>query len=166
MSEFNLNNLELDDNTFEVLPDGDSHFTVDSHEIGYSQSEKMPPNTQVITCYLKIPYMTADGEIKTANVRHNLNVYKKALFAIRQFAECIGLCPEKGKFAFNVDRIDGMSGVCALTTRESKNGNEFNNVQVMYAPSKAPAITANDEAWRKYQTQGGFEDGADWPFGN
>ena len=91
---FNINNLELDDNTFEVLPDGDYHFTVESHEVGYATSEKMPPNTQQITCYLEIPFMK-DGEVKTAKVRNNLNVYKKALFAIRQFVECIGMVPER-----------------------------------------------------------------------
>jgi thioredoxin reductase (NADPH) len=61
---FNINNLELDDNTFEVLPDGDYHFTVESHEVGYATSEKMPPNTQQIACYLEIPFMK-DGEVKT-----------------------------------------------------------------------------------------------------
>lgn len=165
MSEFNLNNLVLDDNSFETLPDGDYRFKVESHEVGYSQSEKMPPNTQVITCNLEIPFMK-DGELKTASVRHNLNVYKKALFAIRQFAECIGLCPEKGKFAFDVDKIDGLTGVCNLTTFTSQSGNEYNRVQICYAPSKAPAVTANDDAWNKSQTAGGFTDDAEWPFGN
>ena len=45
--------------------------------------------------------------------------------------------------------MDGKSGICSITTRESKNGNEFNNVQMFYPPSKAPAVTANDEAWKK-----------------
>jgi hypothetical protein len=107
MSEFNLNNLVLDDNSFDVLPDGDYHFKVDSHSIEFAQSEKLPPNTQQIVCYLEIPFED-NGEIKTVTVKNRLNVYKKALFAIRQFAECIGLCPEKGKFAFNVDKIDGL----------------------------------------------------------
>lgn len=114
---FNINNLELDDNTFEVLPDGDYHFTVESHEVGYATSEKMPPNTQQIACYLEIPFMK-DGEVKTAKVRNNLNVYKKALFAIRQFVECIGMVPEKGKVKIDLEKMDGMTGVCSLTTRK------------------------------------------------
>lgn len=146
MSEFNLNNLMLDDNTFEILPDGDYHFTVDSHEVGYATSEKLPPNTQQITCYLEIPFIK-DGEVHTAKIRNNLNVYKKALFAIRQFSECIRLCPEKGKFAFNIDKIDGRTGICAVTSRESANGNTYNTIQMFYPPSKAPAVTANDDAW-------------------
>ena len=113
--QLNINNLELDDNTFEVLPDGDYHFTVASHEVGYATSDKMPPNTQQITCYLEIPF-EKEGEIKIAKVRNNLNVYKKALFAIRQFVECIGMVPEKGKANIDLDKIDGLTGVCSITT--------------------------------------------------
>ena len=149
MSEFNLNNLVLDDNSFDVLPDGDYHFKVDSHSIEFAQSEKLPPNTQQIVCYLEIPFED-NGEIKTVTVKNRLNVYKKALFAIRQFAECIGLCPEKGKFAFNVDKIDGMAGICNITTGTSTRGNQYNNVQTFYPPSKAPAVTSNDDAWQTY----------------
>ena len=145
---FNINNLELDDNTFEILPDGDYHFTVASHEVGYATSEKMPPNTQQISCYLEIPFMK-DGEVKTAKIRNNLNVYKKALFAIRQFVECIGMVPEKGKVKIDLEKMDGMTGICSITTKESSKGNEFNNVQYFYPPSKAPAVTANDDAWEK-----------------
>ncbi len=147
MSEqFNLNNLTLDDNTFEVIPDGDYHFTVASHEIQYSTSEKLPPNTQMVVCHLEIPFMK-DGELKTAKVRNNLNIYSKALFAIRQFVECIGMAPEKGKVNLDLEKMDGLTGVCAITTRESSNGNEYNQVQSFYPPSKVPATTANDEAW-------------------
>lgn len=147
-NELNINNLMLDDNTIEVLPDGDYHFTVASHEVGYATSDKMPPNTQQVACYLEIPYMK-DGEVCTVSVRNNLNIYKKALFAVRQFVECIGMVPERGKLAVDLDKMDGYTGICSITTRESKNGNEFNNVQMFYPPSKAPAVTANDEAWKK-----------------
>lgn len=153
--QLNINNLELDDNTFEVLPDGDYHFKVASHEVGYATSDKMPPNTQQITCYLEIPF-EKDGEIKTVEVRNNLNVYKKALFAIRQFVECIGMVPEKGKAKIDLDKIDGMTGVCSITTMESKNGNEFNRAELFYPPSKAPAVTANDGAWSKWRQEDGF----------
>jgi hypothetical protein len=149
MSELNINNLVLDDNSFEVIPDGDYHFTVAKHEIGFAESDKIPANTQQVRCYLEIPYKK-DGEIKIAKVRNNLNIYQKALFAIRQFTDCIGLTPEKGKATLNLEDMDGRSGVCSITTRESKNGNEFNNVAVFYAPSKAPAVTLNDEAWKEY----------------
>ena len=146
--QFNISNLTLDDNTFELLPDGDYHFTVESHEVGYATSDKMPPNTQQITCYLEIPFFK-DGELKTAKVRNNLNIYKKALFAVRQFVECIGMVPEKGKMNVDLTKMDGLEGICSITTRESNNGNEYNQVQAFYPPSKAPAVTANDDAWSK-----------------
>ena len=148
--ELNINNLTLDDNSFEVLPDGDYHFTVESHEVGYysGTSEKIPPNTQVVTCHLSIPFFK-DGMVATAKVRNNLNIYSKALFAIRQFTDCIGLTPEKGKANLDLEKMDGRTGICAITTVETKKGNEMNNVAVFYAPSKAPVVTANDEAWAK-----------------
>ena len=149
MSELNINNLELDDNQFTVIPEGDYHFTVDSHEVGYATSDKMPANTQQITCYLDVPYMDEDGQVQHAKVKNNLNIYKKALFAVRQFVECIGMVPEKGKMSVDLDKIDGLTGVCAITINQTKRGNDVNNVQTFYPPSKVPAVTANDEAWEK-----------------
>lgn len=146
--QLNISNLTLDDNSFEILPDGDYHFTVVEHEVGYATSDKMPPNTQQITCYLEIPFIK-DGEIKTAKVKNNLNIYKKALWAVRQFVECIGMVPEKGKMNVDLTKMDGLEGICSIVTGTSKNGKEFNNVQTFYPPSKAPAVTANDDAWAK-----------------
>lgn len=160
---YNITNLELDDNTFEVLPDGDYHFTVVSHEVGYATSDKMPPNTQQITCHLEIPFMR-DGEVATAKIRNNLNIYKKALFAVRQFVECIGMVPEKGKIKVNLEDIDGLTGVCSITTIEGQNGNEFNRVQQFYPPSKVPAVTANDDAWAKKDDFMKVGDEDDLPF--
>lgn len=145
---YDLQNLELDDNTFEIIPDGDYHFTVDSHEVGFATSEKLPPNTQQITLYLDIPFMK-DGAVEHAEVRTNLNVCKKTLFAVRQFVESVGMAPEKGKIRVDMNKIDGLTGVCSVTTYESQNGNEYNRVQTFYPPSKVPAVCTNDEAWAK-----------------
>lgn len=165
MSELNINNLTLDDNTFEVLPDGDYHFTVESHELGYysGNSDKIPPNTQQIICHLEIPF-EKDGEVKIAKVKNTLRVYKKALFAIRQFTDCIGLTPEKGRASLDIEKMDGLTGICSLTTAESSSGNEYNRVQQFYAPSKAPVVTANDDAWKKKDSFMGVDDDLDIPF--
>ena len=150
---FDLNNLTLDDNNFETVPEGDYRFKVISHEISYysGNSDKIPANTQQIVCKLEVPI--AD---KVVHVKHTMNVYSKAMFAIRQFAEAIGLCGEKGQFKFDINDIDGKSGICRLLVKISQNGNEFNSVETMYTPSKAPAVTANDEAWQKYINNDGF----------
>lgn len=142
-----LSNLVLDDNTFELLPDGDYHFRVESHEVGYSTSNKLPANTQTITCHLEIPILK-DGAVKWVQVKNNLNVYSKALFAIRQFAECIGLAPEQGRVSLDINQIDGKSGICSIETFEGRN-NAFNVVRSFYPPSKAPVVTMNDDAWNK-----------------
>lgn len=158
MSEnLNINNLTLDDNTFTTLPDGDYHFTVKSHEIGYysGDSDKIPPNTQVVTVYLEIPYLK-EGSLSYCKVKNNLNIYKKALFAIRQFTDCIGLTPEKGKASINLESMDDHEGICNIERFESKNGNEYNRVKICYAPSKAPTITLNDEAWKMHKDNDGF----------
>jgi hypothetical protein len=148
MAELNINNLTLDDNTFKVLPDGDYHFTVAGHEVGYATSDKLPPNTQQIKCELEVPVME-DGDVVTVIIRNNLNVYKKALFAIRQFVEAIRMVPEKGKASIDLEKIDGLSGVCAVSVYESASGNQYNRVERFYPPSKVPAVTANDEAWSR-----------------
>ena len=81
---------------------------------------------------------------------------------------CVEICPggallipEKGKASIDMDRIDGMTGVCSITTGTSAKGNEFNNVGMFYPPSKAPRVTANDAAWDK---RDGFMDAVDDPF--
>ena len=153
MSEtLDLNNLTLQDNSHETVNEGDYHFTVISHEIGYysGNSDKIPANTQQIICYLEIP--TESGVVK---VKHTMNVYSKVLFAIRNFVECIGLCGEKGAFKLNVDEIDGKSGIGHFIKSVGNNGNEYNSLETAYSPSKVPTVTDNDEAWKKYQS-GGF----------
>lgn len=146
-----LNNLTLEDNNFDCVPEGDYHFKVVSHEISYytGDSDKIPANTQQIICHLEIPYKDT-----VVRVKHTQNVYSKVLFALRQFAECIGMCGEKGAFKFNVNEIDGKSGIAKILVQTSKNGNDFNKVDTFYAPSKAPTIIANEEEWKKYGTDG------------
>lgn len=143
--ELNINALELEDNSFVVLPEGDYKFVVASHEIGISNSDKLPSNTKQIIVTLEVP-----SEQGTAKVRHYLNVYKKALFAIRQFSDCIGLTPEHGKATINLDNMDGKTGVCHLISQVGNNGNEYNHVATLYVPSKAPLITENDDAFEKW----------------
>lgn len=144
---FEFENLFLDDNTFTTVPEGDYHFKVDGYSVEYSTSTKMPENTQVIRVEMSVPCMI-EGKREVASVNLNLNVYSKAMFAIRQFFECIGLLPEKGKQKFpNPDLMIGKSGICHLIAGVSAKGNEYNQVDQCYPPSKAPRVCANDDAW-------------------
>ena len=148
MAELDLSNMMLDDNSFTTAPEGDYHFRVDDYDLEYSTSPKMPENTQVIVVHMSIPVMV-EGEVETASVTLRLNVYSKALFAIRQFFESIGLMPEKGRAKVpNLDLMVGKTGICRLIQGVSAKGNEYNQVDMCYSPSKAPAVCANDDAWK------------------
>lgn len=144
---FNLNDMMLDDNTFVTVPEGDYRFRVESYDLEYSTSTKLPENTQVIKVHMSVPCIV-DGAKDYASVTLNLNVYSKALFAIRQFFECIGLLPEKGRAKMpQLDLMVGRTGICRLIQGVSSRGNEYNQVDNCYPPSKAPAVCDNDEAW-------------------
>lgn len=158
MSEnFDLNNLYLDDNDFTTAPEGDYRFEVEDYDLEYSTSDKMPENTQVIVLHLRVPITTEDGVV-SVSVQNRLNVYSKALFAIRQFFESIGMMPEKGRVKMPpLDEIRGKRGVCKLLVGVSAKGNEYNQVDMFYSPSKAPKVCANDDAWDSKQD--GFQAG-------
>lgn len=146
---FDLNNMMLDDNNFTTVPEGDYHFTVQDYDLEYSTSTKLPENTQVIIVHMDIPAMV-EGNLEHVSVKLNLNVYSKALFAIRQFFESIGLMPEKGRAKMpSLDLMKGQSGVCHIIQGVSNKGNEYNQVENCYPPSKAPLKCANDDAWNK-----------------
>ena len=150
----NINNLELADDSFKnIAADGDYRFKVVSHELSYysGNSTKIPPNTQQIICHLEIPVME-DGELVVVNVRNTLNVYAKALFAIRNFTNCIGLSPETGKSNIDLEKMDGLAGIGFFKIVES-GGKDYTNLDTPYAPSKAPTVALNDEAWQKYNSE-------------
>jgi len=153
MANYDLHNLELDDNQFDVLPAGTYRFRVTDVEEGFytGKSDKIPNGTQQLIVHFDIPYTTEGGEYKIASVRSTFNVYAKALFALRQFAESIGMCKENGRFSFNMDDVKGKDGICEIEIRTSSNGNDFPSVKSCYPPSKAPKTCANDKEWKNYE---------------
>lgn len=148
---YDINNLMLDSNEFVTVEPGDYHFMVESHEIDYysGNSEKIPQGTQIVVTHLEVPFFDNEGNLQVANIRNNLNIYKKAMFVVRQFVECIGLVGEKGRESVNLDDMDGKTGICSLICNVY-NGNEYNNVNEFFSPSKAPTVTENDKAWEEY----------------
>lgn len=155
--EFDITNLTLDDNSFTTVPEGDYHFKVVNFDLSYSTSSKLPENTRVVTFHLDVPFLQ-DGVYDVAKVRTNLNICDKTMFAVRQFAQCVGLVPEKGRVK-NVDltKCVGLSGVCRLLVGISAKGNEYNQVDITYSPSDVPAFCDNDEAWKTYTSEGKFK---------
>ena len=153
MANLDLHNLELNDNQFDVVPAGSYKFRVTNVEEGFysGKSDKIPNGTQQLIAYFDIPYTTEAGEYKIANIKTTFNIYTRALFALRQFAECIGLCKENGKFTFDMDKVVGKDGVCEIEIRTSTNGNDFPSVKNCYPPSKAPKACANDKEWSNYE---------------
>lgn len=153
MANYDLHNLELDDNQFDAIPAGTYRFRVTDVEEGFytGKSDKIPNGTQQLIAHFDIPYTTEGGEYKIASVKTTFNVYAKALFALRQFAESIGMCKENGRFAFNMDEVKGKDGVCEIEIRTSSNGNDFPSVKNCYPPSRAPKACANDKEWQNYE---------------
>jgi len=153
MANYDLHNLELNDNQFDVIPAGTYRFRVTDVEEGFytGKSDKIPNGTQQLIVHFDIPYTTDGGEYKIASVRTTFNVYAKALFALRQFAESIGMCKENGRFSFDMDEVKGKDGICEIEIRTSSNGNDFTSVKSCYPPSKAPKVCANDKEWQNYE---------------
>lgn len=153
MANYDLHNLELDDNQFDVIPAGTYRFRVTDVEEGFytGKSDKIPNGTQQLIAHFDIPYTTEGGEYRIASVKTTFNVYAKALFALRQFAESIGMCKENGRFSFNMDEVKGKDGVCEIEIRTSSNGNDFPSVKSCYPPSRAPKACANDREWQNYE---------------
>jgi hypothetical protein len=152
MANYDLHNLVLNDNTYKVIPDGSYRFRVLSTEEGYytGNSDKIPNGTQQVIATLEIPFTNEEGNPDTAVVKNTFNIYAKVLFSLRNFAEAIRMCEEKGKFMFNIDDCKGRSGVCEIETRTGNNGNSFNSVKGFYPPSKAPKVCVNDREWKAY----------------
>ncbi len=153
MANYDLHNLELDDNQFDVVPAGTYRFRVMDVEEGFytGKSDKIPNGTQQLIVHFDIPYTTDGGQYKIASVRATYNVYAKALFALRQFAESIGMCKENGRFSFDMDEAKGKDGICEIEIRTSSNGNDFPSVKSCYPPSKAPKTCANEKEWQIYE---------------
>ena len=151
--QYDLHNLELNDNSFDTLTPGSYRFRVSEVEESFysGDSDKVPNGTQQIIAYFDVPYTSESGEYKIASVKSTFNIYTKAMFALRQFAECIGMCEEKGKFKFDMDNIKGREGICEIESRTSNRGNEFSSVKSCYPPSKAPKACLNDKEWGYYK---------------
>ena len=149
-----LENLYLDDNSYLAAPEGDYHFTVDGYDLDYSTSEKFPENTREVVVHMSVPVMI-EGKAETVSVKKNLPVCSKMLWLLRQYFECIGLMPEKGRAKMpDLDKMIGCTGKFRLLQGVSAKGNEYNNIDHFYRPSEAPTVCDNDDVWDKKPAEG------------
>lgn len=159
--EINMN-ATLDDLDFTTLEPGDYHYKVLGYEQEYfNGSEKLPPCNKIVVT-VEIPFKGESG-METKTVKNNFYLCNKKgiLMGLRRFFESTGVMPEKGKAKMDWDATKGKTGVCSVITNIGNNGNEFNNIDGFYSPSKAPTITSNDDVWEDYLNDDGFMDVTD-----
>lgn len=140
---------EIDDLEFKTVPEGDYRFYVDHYEEDYYQpreGSKVPPCPMAVV-YLRIPFLDDDNEPQYVMVKSQLRLASNQMFNIRRFFESIGLMKEgSGKQKMMWSEINGKMGCAKITSTISANGNEYNNVDSFYPPSKAPLVCDNDRA--------------------
>ena len=140
---------EIDDLEFKVVPEGDYRFIVDHYEEDYYQpreGSKIPPCPMAVV-YIKVPFMGDDNDPQFITMKTQLRLASNQMFNIRRFFESIGLMKEgSGKQKMLWSEINGKMGCAKITSTISNNGNEYNNVDSFYPPSKAPLVCDNDAA--------------------
>lgn len=157
---------EIDDLEFKTVPEGDYRFIVDHYEEDFYQPReggKIPPCPMAVV-YLKVPFLF-EGEPQYVTVKTQLRLASNQMFNIRRFFESIGLMQEgSGKQKMLWSEISGKIGCAKITATISNNGNEYNNVDSFYPPSKAPLVCDNDSAMMAMQKLNPISDAGELPF--
>lgn len=130
---------------FELLPDGEYHFTVKKLEKDRFTAK---PESKIPSCPMAIVHLlvkTADG--KHANYfRENLYLYDENKWKLLQFFTCIGLRKHgDGKTKMPWSEVEGCEGRAMLGHRANKNdpSKVYNTVKKWLDP--APAADAEEE---------------------
>lgn len=132
--------IEVGDNEFEPVPEGEYDFVVESVERGqYNGSAKMA------ACPIaKVTLRLVGGACDGRKLFENFFLNSKAAWKIGQFYVCIGLraadAPKEQKLKMEWSRCPGCTGRCHVTTREY-NGKTYNDVSEWLKP-EAPAASA------------------------
>lgn len=139
---------EIEESSFEVMPDGDYHFKVAKFERSWfepkSADSKIPACNQAEITF-EITWKNAKGEPRVNTVIYRLKLVKNLQWLIYQFFESIGLRKKgDGTTKMPWDQMVGKSGICQVGHRESANGNTFNEIVKCYTPESAPNVTQND----------------------
>lgn len=106
---------EVEDNSQQLIPEGEYNFTVTSFERGrFNGSDKMPSCPQAS---LKLLIDTPDGQMP---LHCNLLLHTNLQWKLYQFFTSIGLKSHDGKITMNWGAVPGASGKCKITVRQYK----------------------------------------------
>lgn len=136
---------EVEESSFEVLPDGDYVFTVTKFERGWYEAKagsKIPSCNQAIV-ELTIDWTGENGEPHSNKITHKMKLARTLQFVIYQFFESIGLRKKgDGTTKMPWNDIVGKTGICQIGHHEAS-GNTYNDVVKCYPVEDAPTVTKN-----------------------
>lgn len=139
--EFQWDDTIQNDSSFEVLPEGDCSFTVNSFERGrHNGSDKLPPCNKAV---LKIE---VSNGTKSTTLEHNLFLHSKTEGMLCSFFNAIGQRQHGQAMKMDWGKVPGAKGRCKLGIRKwtSNDGRpmESNQITRFYEAEAAPAYQA------------------------
>ena len=150
---------EVEEQPFELMPDGDYRFTVTGMERAWFEPKRA--DSKISACNqanieLTFNWRSAAGFRRTSKLTHKLKLTSSLSFLIFKFFAGIGLHKEgDGMKRFPWGDIMGKKGVARIGSYQGSNGQTYNSIDDIYTPETAPTVCAND-------TEAGNE--ADVPF--
>ena len=140
---------EVEEQPFELMPDGDYHFTVTGMERAWFEPKRA--DSKISACNqanieLTFKWRNRSGFARTSKLTYQLKLTSSLSFLIFNFFAGIGLHKEgDGMKKFPWNEIMGRKGIARVSTREGNNGRTYNTIESVYTPDKAPTVCANDE---------------------
>lgn len=138
---------EIEESSFEVIPDGDYKFEVTKFERGWwepQRSDSRIPQCPQAEIEMTIRWTNESGKTRTNKLIYKLKLVDILQFAIYQFFESVGLRKKgDGTTKMPWDSIVGTIGVCQIGHHESSQGKVFNDVVKCYTPDSVPTVIAN-----------------------
>lgn len=141
--------IEIPDNEFVLLPEGQYKFTVTNKDMGFHQPNpqnpgKMPAGTGFVKLHLTLD----GGQLGTATVQDRFFMHPSVNWRIGAFFKSIGMIPEDSKqITLNWDAVIGKTGYCTIKhTQGTKEGTTFMNVDRYLKPSQVQNQNATPQA--------------------
>ena len=124
---------------YELLPEGDYPFVVESYERGHYAGDPSRSLPECLTADVSCRVTKEDGD--TVSVKQKFFLNKSNVNKLKAFFICIGMIQPKQKEAVNLDfdRAIGYSGVCHIAPRQGKSGGVFNSIARFLPPDTVPA---------------------------